>query len=121
MTPALDVVIPTLNAASSLARTIAAVRTAESHLALAITVCDGHSHDDTATIARQNGAAVVMAPAGRGVQLAAGAAAGSAPWLLFLHADTVPDPGWGAAAQRFMSAPANSEKAGYFRLRFDFT
>jgi len=119
VTPALDVVVPTLNAAPFLARTLAAVGAALSREVSTITVCDGGSRDDTAAIARQHGAAVVTAPAGRGRQLAAGAAAGSAPWLLFLHADTVPGPGWIEAVRTFASSPANVGKAGYFRLRFD--
>ena len=114
MTLSLDVVVPTLNAAPSLARTLAAVGDAAT-----ITVCDGGSHDDTVAIARRNGATVVTAPSGRGGQLAKGAAAGSAPWLLFLHADSVPGAGWHEAARAFMSSPAGSWEAGYFRLRFD--
>jgi rSAM/selenodomain-associated transferase 2 len=86
---------------------------------LSITVCDGGSRDDTLAIARRAGAAVVRAPAGRGGQLAAGAATGSAPWLLFLHADTTLGAGWTAAVQRFTDDAANAGRAGYFRLRFD--
>ena len=111
MTADLDVVIPTLNAARSLARTL------DSLGGESITVCDGGSHDDTTTIARRAGAIVMVTEPGRGRQLADGAAAGSAPWLLFLHADTALSPGWAAAARRFM-ADATSQ-AGYFRLRFD--
>ena len=119
MTTTIDVVIPTLNAASGLARTIAALGDGHGGLALAITVCDGGSCDDTLAIARQAGAAVVRAPAGRGGQLAAGAATGSAPWLLFLHADTTLGAGWAAAVRRFTDDAANAARAGYFRLRFD--
>ena len=118
VTPAIDVVIPTLNAARTIARTIAALRAAELN-SLSITVCDGGSHDESVAIARQEQVAVVMAPAGRGVQLAAGAAAGSAPWLLFLHADTVPGAGWAATVAAFIAHPANADRAGYFRLRFE--
>ena len=57
--------------------------------------------------------------AGRGPQLAAGADAGSAPWILFLHADTVLGPGWNAVVRSFTSRKTNAGKAGYFRLRFD--
>lgn len=57
--------------------------------------------------------------AGRGPQLAAGAAAGEAPWILFLHADTVLGPGWNAIVRSFTSRKTNAGKAGYFRLRFD--
>ena len=121
MTNPLDVVIPTLDAAATLPRTLAAVREVGRHLPSTITVCDGGSRDATVAIARQSGAAVVTAPPGRGGQLAAGAAAGSAPWLLFLHADTVPGSGWIEAVQRFVAAPANLAKAGYFRLRLEST
>jgi rSAM/selenodomain-associated transferase 2 len=120
LTTTIDVVIPTLNAAPGLARTIAALGGGYDHdLVLRVTVCDGGSRDDTQTIAREAGAAVVTTAAGRGRQLAAGAAAGSAPWLLFLHADTTLGPGWAIAARGFMTEAANAAKAGYFRLQFD--
>lgn len=121
MTDALDVVIPTLDAAATLPRTLAALGEIESCLPTTITVCDGGSRDATVAIAREAGATVVTAPPGRGGQLAAGAAAGSASWLLFLHADTVPGSGWTDAVQRFVSAPANRTKAGYFHLCLDST
>lgn len=110
MTADIDVVIPTLNAARSLARTL------DSLSGERITVCDGGSRDDTTAIARQAGAIVVVSEPGRGRQLADGAMAGSAPWLLFLHADTTLSKGWATAARQFMALPA--AKAGYFRLRF---
>lgn len=116
MTPDLDVVIPTLNAGATLAATLAAL---QGELPISVTVCDGGSTDDTVAIARQAGATVVTAPAGRGSQLATGALAGDASWMLFLHADTVLDPGWTSVVQTFMSRRTNIGKAGYFRLRFD--
>lgn len=114
---ALDVVIPTLNAAGHLGRTLAALA-GDHDLDLAVTVCDGGSRDDTRAIALAAGAAVVEAAPGRGRQLAAGAARGGAPWLLFLHADTALSVGWAATARAFMT-PASGTTAGYFRLRFD--
>lgn len=118
MTTAIDIVIPTLNVGPSLASTLAALPT-HPGLALSITVCDGGSGDDTVDVARRTGAAVVTAPAGRGCQLAAGAAAGVAPWLLFLHADTRLGAGAGDVIARFVASGAG--KAGYFRLKFDAT
>lgn len=115
MTADIDVVIPTLNAARSLAPTLDSLE-GDHGLHLSITVCDGGSRDDTTAIARQAGATVVVTEPGRGRQLADGAASGSAPWLLFLHADTILSAGWAAAARQFMAMPA--PKAGYFRLRF---
>ena len=120
MTTTIDVVVPTLNAASDLARTIASLGGREDHdLVLRLTVCDGGSRDDTLAIARAAGAAVIVTAPGRGRQLAAGASAGSAPWLLFLHADTTLGAGWADAAKRFMTETTNAARAGYFRLRFD--
>jgi rSAM/selenodomain-associated transferase 2 len=116
VTPDLDVVIPTLNAGATLAATLASV---QGELPIAIAVCDGGSTDDTVAIARQAGATVVTAPAGRGGQLAAGAAVGDASWILFLHADTVLQPGWADALRAFTSRRTSIGKAGYFRLRFD--
>ena len=118
MTPEIDVVIPTLNAGATLGRTLAALEDHEG-LAITVTVCDGGSTDDTVAVARRSGATVVTAPAGRGTQLAAGAEAGSAAWLLFLHADTVLANGWAPVVRGFASRKANAGKAGYFRLRFD--
>lgn len=107
-----------MNAGRTLARTLAALR--DSDLGLNITVCDGGSTDDTVAVAQQAGAAVVTAStAGRGPQLAAGADAGGATWILFLHADTVLGPGWNAVVRSFTSRKVNAGKAGYFRLRFD--
>jgi rSAM/selenodomain-associated transferase 2 len=117
VTADIDVVIPTLNAACSLARTLAILEGPPA--ALSVTVCDGGSRDDSAAIARRAGATVVTAQAGRGRQLAAGADAGCAPWLLFLHADTTLGAGWRDALKRFMAQRENARCAGYFRLRLD--
>jgi len=110
----LDIVIPTLNAARTLPATLAALGSAAG-----VIVADGGSTDGTAALAHAAGAHVVTAPRGRGPQLAAGVAAGTAPWVLALHADTRLAPGWRAAVARHMDEPANDERAGYFRLRFD--
>lgn len=105
-----------MNAGTTLAATLAAL---QGELSIAIAVCDGGSTDDTVAIARQAGATVVTAPAGRGGQLAAGANVGDASWILFLHADTVLAPGWANTVRAFTSRRTNIGKAGYFRLRFD--
>lgn len=110
----LDVVVPCLNASDRLPAALAAL----AGLPVRVTVSDGGSTDGTAAVAASLGAAVVTAPRGRGTQLAAGAAAGSAPWLLFLHADTWLSPGWWGCAAAFVADPANARRAGYFRLRY---
>ena len=111
----LSVVIPTLNAAATLGATLAAL--AEG--APDIVIADGGSSDGTAALARGAGCRVVEAPRGRGSQMAVGAAAARGDWLLFVHADTRPAPGWGDAVRRFADDPANSERAAYFRFALD--
>ena len=115
-TPAeLAALIPTLNAAARLGPTLAALagQVAE------IVIADGGSADGTRAMAEAAGARLVIAPRGRGSQLAAGAAAVTAPWMLVLHADTVPGPGWRQAAEAFIADPANADRAAYFRFALD--
>jgi rSAM/selenodomain-associated transferase 2 len=109
----LSVVIPALNAATTLADTIAAL----ARLPSEVVVVDGGSTDATSEIASRLGALVVCAPRGRGRQLAAGAAAARGDWLLLLHADTRLAPGWAAVVYPFMAADPG--KAGYFRFALD--
>ena len=114
----LSVIIPTLDAAASLPATLAALAQSRG-LVREIIVCDGGSRDATAALAAAAGARVVSAPRGRGVQLAAGAAAAGGDWLLFLHADTRPEPGWAAEVERFIGGAGNHERAAYFAYRLD--
>jgi rSAM/selenodomain-associated transferase 2 len=113
----LSVVIPTLDAATELAPTLAAL--GPEPAGDEIVVSDGGSTDATASIAAAAGVRVIQAPRGRGPQLRAGAEAARGEWLLFLHADTRPAPGWRAAVARFIADPANAERAAVFRFALD--
>jgi rSAM/selenodomain-associated transferase 2 len=106
------IVIPTLQAAASLPATLAAC----AGLPAEVLVVDGGSQDATVAVAEASGARVIRAPRGRGQQLAAGAAAATTPWLLFLHADTRPAPGWWSAVE---AATADPDRAHYFRFALD--
>ncbi len=91
----ISVVIPTLNADDGLAACLTAlVPAAVEGLVREVIVVDGGSSDRTLKIIEQAGAELVRSSPGRGEQLAAGAARARSPWLLFLHADTVLEPGW---------------------------
>ncbi|MBL8698549.1 MAG: TIGR04283 family arsenosugar biosynthesis glycosyltransferase [Alphaproteobacteria bacterium] len=115
----LTVVIPTLDAATTLPATLAAL--ASVPVPPAVVIADGGSTDATRAIAEARGAAVVLAPRGRGGQLAAGARAAARAsgrsWLLFLHADTVLGPEWPAAVAHHIRT--HPDRAGYFRFALD--
>lgn len=115
----LSVVVPTLDAARSLPATLEAVRTARAVAVVELLVVDGGSRDATRRLALAHGARLLSSAPGRGRQLAAGGAAATGDWLLFLHADTRLQAGWDVAAAAFMAAAANRRRAACFRLRFD--
>lgn len=103
----LSVVIPTLNAAGTLATTLASVAEADE-----VVVADGGSSDGTPALASSLGARVLPTQQGRGTQLAGGVQAARGDWLLLLHADTRLAPGWRQAL------PADGH-AGYYRFALD--
>ncbi|OSC39433.1 TIGR04283 family arsenosugar biosynthesis glycosyltransferase [Mycobacterium decipiens] len=111
----LSVVIPTLCAAATLPATLAAL----AQDADEIVIADGGSTDGTVVLAAGQGARIVAAPTGRGLQLAVGAAAARGDWLLFVHADTQLAPGWRAVADRFMAGREDRLSAGYFHFALD--
>src|SRR5262249_21288547 len=105
----LSVVIPALNAEASLGQAMAAlVPAAVDGLVREVIVVDAHPTDRTASIADSAGATVLKSGEGRGQQLAAGARRARCPWLLFLHADTVLEPGWEREAAKFMESVEKS-------------
>src|SRR5258707_15693938 len=119
-TPPLSIVIPVRDAATFLPSCLGALEEGRScGLVREIIVVDGGSRDDTPARALALGARLLVAPAGRGAQLAAGAASASGAWLLFLHADTILPPDWPASVAAFLDVKENAARAGYFALRFD--
>ncbi len=107
-----SVVIPTLNEARTISRTLRRVERMHPH---EIIVSDGGSADGTPELAASC-ATVVDGRRGRGVQLNAGGAAASGDVLLFLHADvTLPDHAF-AAIDNALDDPGII--GGCFRVRF---
>ncbi|GFO82782.1 TIGR04283 family arsenosugar biosynthesis glycosyltransferase [Methyloceanibacter sp.] len=119
----ISVVIPTLNAERTLVPTLSGLVPAvvEGIVQEAI-IADGGSTDGTDVIADAAGTHLVKAPRGRGMQLEAGAREAKGDWLLFLHADTVLEPGWAAEAANFIERIESGRRplsAAYFRFGLD--
>ena len=113
----ISVVIPALNAQAALPRTLAALGSARaSGVVDDVILVDGGSRDGGVVAAEAAGLRVVRARRGRGRQLVAGARAARRPWLLFLHADTVLEPGWEIAAQAHIARDPNKAAAFHFAL-----
>ncbi len=112
----ISVIIPTLNAEETLSGTLGALARGDGPIGEVI-VADGGSGDRTVALARASGAIVVESPPGRGSQLARGAEVARRPWLLFLHADSAPGPGWREAIADHVAT--GEGRAAVFRLRFD--
>jgi rSAM/selenodomain-associated transferase 2 len=119
----ISVIIPTLNAEATLGSTLAAlVPAAVDGLVREVIVVDAGSSDRTRHIVEDAGARLLTEKAGRGGQLAAGAAQARFPWLLFLHADTVLEPGWEPETSRFMERVdmgSRPPSAAAFRFALD--
>jgi len=114
----LSVIIPTLNAEKTLARTLASVLASAPPL-VEVLVVDGGSQDQTALVAADHDAKLESCDPGRGRQLAHGATVAKGPWLLFLHADCTLPLDWEIDVSRFITEDRNQDLAGYFRLAFD--
>lgn len=115
----LSIVIPALNAARTLPACLQALDEGWGNgFVEEIIVADGGSADATRAAAEAAGAHVVECARGRGVQLAAGARAALGSWLLFLHADTVLEPGWTAEAAAFIERTEANGGAGAAAFRF---
>ena len=91
MSPGLSIVIPCLNEAPGIVRTLESLQPMRARGAEVI-VADGGSSDGTATLAEPLADRLVHAPRGRAAQMNAGAAAASADILLFMHSDCVLPP-----------------------------
>jgi rSAM/selenodomain-associated transferase 2 len=84
----ISIIVPVLDEAESIARTLEALAPFRASGAEVI-VADGGSSDRTVEIASPLADHVITAPRGRAAQMNAGAAAATGDVLMFLHADTV--------------------------------
>lgn len=110
----LSVIIPAINEAGDIGRTVTAARGAPD---VEVILADGGSTDDTREEAGKAGAVVVDSEPGRAAQMNAGASAASGDTLLFLHADTILPVGYHTHIDATLSRPGLV--AGAFRLAID--
>jgi rSAM/selenodomain-associated transferase 2 len=119
----ISVIIPTLNAERTLAHTLAAlVPAVVDGVVQEAIIVDGGSADETIGIAEAAGTHFIEASRGRGSQLEAVAGKARGDWLLFLHADTVLEPGWAEEAQSFIERVESGRRrqaAASFRFALD--
>ena len=115
----LSAIIATHESERALVPTLAAlVPGAAAGLLSEVIVADAGSNDSTAEVADIAGCRFVSSTEPLGVQLKAAALTARTPWLMFLRAGTVPEPGWIAAAERFITATDmtdGAERAAVFR------
>jgi rSAM/selenodomain-associated transferase 2/rSAM/selenodomain-associated transferase 1 len=110
----ISIIIPTLNEASNLAKTLASTSNAAD---VEVIVVDGGSTDKTIEVARSWGIEVLLSTPGRARQMNTGAARASGDILLFLHADTRLPIEFDGHLRRILAR--SGVAAGAFRLRVD--
>jgi uncharacterized protein len=110
----LAVIIPTLNEAEMLKTTLPAVVEGQPD---EVIVADGGSVDGSIEVARKLGVKVVQSSPGRGCQMNAGAKIAAAAQLLFLHADTLPPPGYREVVGETLARPDVAAGAFAFAIR----
>ncbi|MEX2640102.1 MAG: TIGR04283 family arsenosugar biosynthesis glycosyltransferase [Balneolales bacterium] len=115
----ISVIIPTFQEEENIGRLMACLKKEAIHPGgiREIIVVDAGSRDETVRIAKKAGACcLAAAKKGRASQMNEGAKAAGGPILYFLHADTLPPPGF---AGDIIGAVKQGKKAGCFRLAFD--
>ncbi|MBS0244996.1 MAG: glycosyl transferase [Proteobacteria bacterium] len=119
----LSVVVATHESERTLVPTLSAlVPGAMSGLVTEVVVADAGSKDATAEVADIAGCRFMIVEGAIGPRLKEAALTTRTPWLMFMRAGLVPEPGWMAAAESFMQMAAYSEtspRAAVFRTAND--
>ncbi|NVJ64602.1 MAG: TIGR04283 family arsenosugar biosynthesis glycosyltransferase [Flavobacteriaceae bacterium] len=113
----ISVIIPTLNEALIIGDQIRSIQSKAGEAELEIIVADAHSDDDTALIATDAGAKVVLVEkCCRARQMNAGAELATGEILYFVHADlTIPD----SFVDDILNAVKEGKQYGCYRVTFD--
>jgi len=115
----LSAIIATFESERALVPTLAAlVPGAAAGIIAEVVIADGGSRDATAEVADVAGCRFLTSSEALGVRLKAAAESVRSPWLMFLQAGAVPQPGWIDAADHFMRTTdqiEGGERAAVFR------
>ncbi len=114
MSAKISIIIPVLNEASKIAKTITVAKSGKS---VEILVVDGGSQDNTVDIVEALGLKVLFASPSRANQMNVGAKAATGEILLFLHADTLLPTKFAHSVRRVLCQP--NTIAGAFALQID--
>ena len=101
-----SIIVPTLNEAQGLRDTLTQIQQLCPH---ELVVSDGGSDDNTLKIAKKFTEHVVRGPAGRALQMNAGAQIATGDIFIFLHADSLIEP---ASYEKMLHSLKSSEKIG---------
>lgn len=116
----ISVVIPTLNSARELRRTLPPLLDGVSCGVLRqVVVADGGSSDETLQIADAAGCDIVESEPRRARQIRAGAGASKGKYLLILYPGVALAPGWAGEAERFARSDQARTRAGVFELALE--
>src|SRR6478609_7442143 len=114
----LSVIIPTEGVEQPAVATLAAlVPGAAAGVIREVLLVDRAGTDVIERVADVAGCGYLTSTGSRAAAMAAGARASRSPWLMFLHAGAVLDPGWIDETSQFIQGVANSgrPRAGVFR------
>ena len=124
-TPLVSIVIPVLHDTAELASLLATLApgrhpTADQSMAYEVVVVNGDSSDASLRPLHRRFPTVEWAEStpGRARQMNHGARLATGQWLLFLHADACPEPGWVEAIQK---ADESGSIGGAFSFRLEST
>lgn len=113
----ISIIIPTYNEEENIEQLLSAIKQRQTGYVAEVIIADGFSEDSTVDIAKKCGAMVhICNHTGRGPQMNEGANLAKNPVLYFLHADSIPPPGFDSM---IIHSLKSGSSAGCFRLRFD--
>ncbi len=114
----ISIIVPTYNEAKKIGNTINNLLSAfDKENISEIIIADGCSNDNTIEIAQNLFVkTIIISGKNRAAQLNAGASIASSEILFFLHADSIPSPGY---SKKIIEAVNNKYHSGCFRLLFD--